>query len=37
MIQAHLDGYSEKADGGKHKSNDDEEGSNNSCHLLSTY
>lgn len=37
MIQAQLDGYLDKADGGKHESNDGEDSSNNSCHLLSTY
>lgn len=37
MIQAHHDGYIEKAHGGSHESNDDKEGSNNSHHLLSTY
>lgn len=37
MNQVHLDRYLEKANGDKHESNDDKEGSNNTHHLLSTY
>lgn len=37
MTWVHHDGFIEKAYSGGHESNEDEEGSNNSYHLLDPY